>query len=104
MRYDKLVRNKIPDIIASSGKTVTFRKLNAAEYIEALEKKLDEEIAEFHESKSIDELADVLEVLHALKIALGFDDGEVIDTRLAKNNKRGDFLGKVFLIEVKGND
>lgn len=104
MQYNKLVRDKIPEIIASSGKTVTYRKLNDAEYIEALEKKLDEEIAEFHESKSIEELADIYEVLHALKTALGYDDEQVVAAQLLKENERGGFLKKVFLEEVKEND
>ena len=104
MQYNKLVRDRIPEIIASSGKSVTYRILNDAEYIKALEKKLDEEIAEFHESKSIEELADVYEVLNAFKLALGFADYEVIDVRLVKFNKRGGFYQKIFLEEVKDND
>jgi predicted house-cleaning noncanonical NTP pyrophosphatase (MazG superfamily) len=104
MQYNKLVRNKIPEIIGKTGKTVKFKILNEAEYIEALERKLDEEIAEFHESKSLEELADVLEVLCALKIALGYDEEEVIDMRLAKYNERGGFEKKIFLIEVTENE
>lgn len=104
MQYNKLVRDDIPLIIAKDGKVVTYRILTEAEYIEALEKKLDEEIAELHESKSLEELADVCEVLSSLRNALGFSDDQLVEARLAKHNKRGGFDNKIFLIEAKEND
>ena len=103
MKIGKLVRDKIPEIIKRSGKKPIYRTLSDAEYLEALEKKLDEEIAEFHESKSIEELADVLEVLSALRKSFGYTDDQVIDVRLAKYNERGGFSEKIFLEEVIEN-
>ena len=104
-KYDKLVRDKIPDIIRVQGKGVCFRVLeDDAEYIKALEDKLVEEVAELLESKSIEEIADVLEVMHAYKIALGFTDDEVIDVRLAKYHERGGFNNRIFLEEVDERD
>ena len=51
--YHKLVRDRIPDIIRGSGKTCVFRTLDDAEYLEKLEEKLQEELAEYLESKSM---------------------------------------------------
>ena len=104
MQYNKLVRDRIPDIIRSSGKEPIYRKLDNAEYMEALERKLDEEIAEFHESKSLEELADISEVIIALVEALGYPYVELIKARVTKNRERGEFFHKIFLIEVKEND
>lgn len=100
MKYGKLVRDKIPDIIKASGKIPVTRILDDKEYLEQLERKLDEEVAEFHESKSLEELADILEVVYALSEA-----HENIYNLLAawdrKSKTRGGFLNKVFLIEVQ---
>ena len=101
MRYNKLVRDKIPDIIAESGKKVTFRILNDEEYKIELEKKLDEEVAEFHESKSLEELADIFEVLDALLNAHGIHFRDVRKRGDLKRAERGGFSKKIFLEEVE---
>ena len=97
MIYNKLVRDKIPEIIASTGKKATFRILNEAEYKEYLERKLDEEVAEFHESKSIEELADILEVIEALS----GEPAYLYVEQAHKRCERGGFEKKLCLIEVK---
>lgn len=101
MKINKLVRDNIPDIIArEDGKRVTFRVLNDEEYIEALHKKLDEEVAEYHESKDPEELADILEVIDALAKATG-NGGIVLDEVFRKKRKsRGRFDKRYFLEEV----
>ena len=104
MIYNKLVRDKIPDIISKSGKTATFRILNDEEYKIALEKKLDEEVAEFHKSKSLEEIADIIEVLCAIRAVYGYGSDETVNVRLTKNEERGGFYNKIFLVEVKEND
>ena len=101
MQYNKLVRDNIPEIIERSGKKPIYRILDDAEYIEALERKLDEEVAEFHESKSLEELADICDVVYALVYALGVDYMELIKARITKQGERGGFYEKLFLIEVK---
>lgn len=101
MKHNKLVRDKIPEIIAESGKKVTFRVLNDDEYKIELEKKLDEEVAEFHESKSLEELADILEVFCALSMAHGFKFFEVYNKAIAKSDERGGFAKRIFLVEVE---
>ena len=66
MNYNKLVRDRIPEIIAAQGEKPIFRVMDDLEYTIGLEKKLEEEFAEYLESKEIEELADVFEVLYAL--------------------------------------
>lgn len=101
MRYDKLVRDLIPEIIEKSGKTPIFRILeDEEEYKRYLGKKLDEEVAEFHESESIDELADIFEVIIAITIAYGYDPHDVILHRRMKAAKRGKFDKRILLIDV----
>lgn len=102
MKYDKLVRDGIPRLIAESGKKVTFRILDDVEFKEYLEKKLDEEVAEFHESKSIEEIADIMEVLIALVDAYNFDEDEMRCYRHNKKVKLGGFNKRICLLEVEG--
>lgn len=101
MKYNKLVRDKIPEIIAERGKSVAYRKLNEEEYKVALELKLDEEVAEFHENPSIAEIADIAEVLYALIEAYGYRVIDVIKYRAAKREEKGSFDERIFLEEVK---
>ena len=101
MKYDKLVRDKIPEIIGRTGKKATYRILDEAEYKEYLEKKLDEEVAEFHESKNIEELADILEVVYALIEAQGRSAFELGSVRRRKFFERGAFGKRICLIEVE---
>ena len=73
--YNKLVRDNIPEIIEASGKTCKTEILSNEEYLQMLDKKLDEELAEYHQEQNIEELADLLEVLYATaKASGGFDD------------------------------
>lgn len=102
MKYNKLVRDKIPELIASNGQKATIRVLDETEYLPYLEKKLDEEVAEFHESKSIEELADIVEVLYALIGALDIDVFEVNYTQHKKKIECGGFEKRLCLIEVEG--
>ena len=60
--YNKLVRDKIPEIMLASGVKPVTKTLNPEEYTLFLEKKLDEEVAEYHKDKNVEELADILEV------------------------------------------
>ena len=69
-KYNKLVRDRIPEIIAADGKRCTVETLSDEEYLLLLDHKLDEELAEYQESKSLEELADLLEVIRAVVKAL----------------------------------
>lgn len=63
--YNKLVRDRIPEIIAA-GKTCTYETLSDERYIELLSKKLLEEVSEYLESGTVEELADIGEAMHAI--------------------------------------
>lgn len=95
--YNKLVRDKIPEIIEEDGKTCKTRILSDEEYIASLEAKLNEEVAEYQADKNLEEMADVLEVLHAICIARGYSLEELEALRAKKVNERGGFLRKIFL-------
>ncbi len=69
--YDKLVRDRIPEVIAAAGKKPVTDILSSGEINDALGKKLQEEVKEYLESRSIEEMADVLEVLHGMAFHMG---------------------------------
>lgn len=69
--YNKLVRDKIPEIIEASGKKCEIQVLNDEAYLEMLDKKLSEELKEYQESHEAEELADILEVIYTLAQAHG---------------------------------
>ena len=99
--YNKLVRDKIPEIIEASGKTCETKILSDEEYLQMLDKKLDEELAEYHQEQNIEELADLLEVLYAIAKARGYSIEELEHVRLEKQKARGPFNGKILLKSVK---
>jgi predicted house-cleaning noncanonical NTP pyrophosphatase (MazG superfamily) len=82
--YNKLVRDKIPAIIQASGKTCETEILSDAQYLTMLDKKLDEELAEYHEAQNLEELADLLEVLYAVVRARGYSIEELYHVRIEK--------------------
>ncbi len=100
-KYNKLVRDKIPEIIHSQGKGVCFRSLSENEFLEYLENKLDEEVAEFHESKSLEELADIVEVLYALAEVHGHTVFELGRMRRRKLREKGGFVKRICLEGVE---
>lgn len=100
--FNKLVRDKIPQIIEDQGEKVTVRILKDAEYTQCLANKLDEEVAEFHREKNPEELADILEVVFALSENLGCSKEKLMDICREKHEKRGGFHGRVFLISKEG--
>lgn len=98
--YNKLVRNKISDIIKSQGNSCKLRILSDTDFLIQLEQKLSEEVSEYKRSKSIDELADILEILYTLTNKLGYTIGELEAARLKKLEERGGFDKRIFLEEV----
>lgn len=103
--YNKLVRDKIPEVIEKAGKKYKVRILDDQEYIKELKKKLGEEIEEYLNAKNnneaVEELADILEIIHALARVHNSTYHEVEVIRKEKANKRGGFQDKVFLIDVE---
>ncbi len=100
MRYKKLVRDKIPEIIRASGKEPVTRVLDDKEYLEELVKKLKEEVNEFTDDHSVEELADIKEVMIAIREALGIHAGELEDVRRTKADKNGRFKKQIYLENV----
>ncbi len=98
--YHKLVRDKIPEIIKQSGKQCVCSILSEDDYLLLLDQKLNEELLEYQESKSMEELADLLEVMHAVALARGSSIGEVEQIRIQKANKRGGFDKRILLEKV----
>lgn len=99
-QYHKLVRDKIPEIIESTGNTCKTEVLSHTEYIRMLDEKLGEELAEYQESKSLEELADLLEVMAAVVEARGYTWQELTSVREEKRQKRGGFEKRILLKEV----
>lgn len=100
--YHKLVRDRIPEIIEADGKTCVCETLFDEDYISLLDQKLNEELAEYQESKSLEELADLLEVMQAVVKARGWTLEELEQARAEKAAKRGGFDKKILLKEVQG--
>ena len=94
---NKLVRDKIPEIIEADGRTCKTHILSDEEYLSALEEKLNEEVAEYQKDKNLEEMADVLEVLQAICIARGYTLEELEALRKKKADDRGGFSEKIFL-------
>ncbi len=103
--YNKLVGDQIPEIIERTGKKISTRVLHEEEYITELRKKSFEELREYMETTTkedaIEELADLLEIIHAFSEYHGSSIEVVEQVRQKKAEERGRFKEKVFLIEVE---
>lgn len=98
--HNKLVRDKIPQIIEQSGKRCVTRTLSPQEYIAALDAKLQEELNEYLADGSMEELADLLEVMMAVAEARGRSFADVESIRKAKAEQRGGFSKRIWLESV----
>lgn len=100
--YNKLVRDKIPvEINNVKGRKANYRVLKDNEYLQELDKKLFEEAHEFIEEHSVEELADLIEVIEAIMKEKNILHKDVEIARERKNKKKGSFKDKVYLINVK---
>lgn len=98
MIYNKLVRDHIPRIIEETGGKAEIRILTDEEYRIFLEKKLDEEVGEYHREQNAEELADILEVVYALAASIGCTKEELNDAYRKKHEARGGFEKRILLI------
>ncbi|MET3833451.1 putative house-cleaning noncanonical NTP pyrophosphatase (MazG superfamily) [Paenibacillus sp. DS2363] len=102
--YNKLVRDKIPHIITSSGKECRTRILDSEEYKQELRTKLQEESDEYvkaaSDQEALEELADMLEVIRALAEVHGANAAQLDKLRADKAEARGAFQERVYLIDV----
>ena len=101
IKYHKLVRDRIPELIEKEGKQSVCSVLSDEEYLEFLDRKLSEELEEYLEDKSMEELADLLEVMMAVAKARGSSIEEIERIRQQKADKRGGFEKKILLEEVR---
>ena len=99
--YNKLVRDRIPEIITADDKTCEIEIVSGIKKQEPLEKKLLEEVNEYLEDKNLEELADIMEVLFGLANELGYSEEDLIKKRNEKLEKRGGFKEGIVLKVVK---
>ena len=95
--YDKLVRDKIPEIIEASGKSCDVEIVSDEVALEYLYKKLNEEVNELLTDKNLDEVADVMEVLFAIANKYGYSEQDLLDKRNDKKTSRGGFEKNIVL-------
>jgi predicted house-cleaning noncanonical NTP pyrophosphatase (MazG superfamily) len=102
--YNKLVRDKIPAVIERTGKAFQTRILSDNEYKQELQKKLREELEEYltaaDDKGAVEELSDMLELIHAITAIHDSSMEELEQVRIKKLTDRGGFKDKVFLIDV----
>lgn len=98
--YNKLVRDKIPDIIRKGGKEPVTRVLEGDEFLQYLDRKLLEEVQEYLEAPSREEIADILEVLEAILAVRRIPQAELRRTKNAKALKNGSFRERYLLEKV----
>ena len=99
--YNKLVRDKIPEAIRRSGKRYSFHIATEEEFLMRLKDKLREELQELYENPSIEELADVLEVVYAIGRKLDLNIVESYGAMTKKGNAKGKFRDKIILEMVE---
>ena len=98
--YDKAIRDKIPDIIKKSGNSYNVKKLSDDEFLPELEKKLREEVEEYLENKSVEELTDIIEVINRISELKGVSHNELEKIRQKKADERGKFNENLFLVDI----
>lgn len=104
-RYNRLVRDKVPAaIIAGGDKPYHYVIEHDEDYLAALDDKLDEELVDYQVTKELAELADVLEVIHAIAVAKGSSFEALDQMRLEKRERRGGFTQKYLLEMIDEND
>lgn len=101
IRYDKLVRDRIPEIIEAHRQHCQVRVLNDEEYAQRLDEKLAEELAEYQESGDVEELVDLVELVRAIISYRRMSWEEFEQMRVRKHIERGGFTAGLFLESVK---
>ena len=100
--YNKLVRDKIPeDINSKEGKKCNYKILDDKDYLQELDKKIFEEANEFIEEHSVEELADLMEVILTIMKVRNISIEDVENARKIKNRQKGSFNNKIYLIDVQ---
>lgn len=100
IKYNKLIRDKIPEIIEAKGSKAVIEILDNASFKKYLDTKLAEELKEYQESDSVEELADLVEIIYALLEYKGISMEQFEKIRIAKAEDRGMFKKRLLLKEV----
>jgi predicted house-cleaning noncanonical NTP pyrophosphatase (MazG superfamily) len=100
MKYEKLVRDKVPYIIGMEGRTAVTHKASDAEYWQKLKEKLMEELDEFFQSEKMEEIVDMTEVIEAIMEYKKFNHQEYLSLKKKKALERGKFKDRIILDEV----
>lgn len=98
--YNKLVRDKIPQLIKADGNDYKIRIADELEYQKVLLQKLKEETDEFIDNPCIEEIADILEVVDAIKKHFDFSETEILQAKSEKFRERGGFEKRIILDQV----
>jgi predicted house-cleaning noncanonical NTP pyrophosphatase (MazG superfamily) len=98
--HNKAIRDKIPEIIRATGQNCKIITMSDGDFLLQMERKLSEEVDEYKQSKSPEELADILEVVYRIAELLGVKKEELERMRQEKEVKRGAFSKNLFLIET----
>ena len=99
-KFDKAIRDKIPEIIQKDGHSCNIQTLSDEKFLVEIEKKLSEEVAEYQNDKNPEELADILEVIYAIAQLKGISKEELEKIRIKKLQDRGGFEKNLFLIDT----
>lgn len=99
--YNKLVRDKIVDIIEGEGRKVNYIILDDKDYRKELNKKLQEEVKEYLEDNNVEELADIVEVIYGILNSMNVSIEDFEKVRMDKKEKRGAFEKRIYLEETE---
>lgn len=99
--YNKLVRDNIPDIIRANGHRCTTATLSDESFVELLDMKLYEEVAEYQTDKSQEELADILEIMMTIAETRGYNWEDILTIQQEKRKIRGGFAKKIVLLSTE---
>ena len=105
--YNKLIRDRIPEIIKKDGWIPKTRLLNNREFLKELKKKILEEARELNKGQKekdlINELVDIQEIIDAILIEKKIKFKEFRKIQSQKRKKRGGFEKKLFLVKTIEN-
>lgn len=98
--FNKLIRDKIPEIIEKDNRRAITKVLDNEEYVKELNAKLQEEVKEYLEDNNVEELADIVEVIYGILDSKNVSINEFENVRKNKVEKRGAFKERIFLEKV----